>query len=154
MPKKTSRKAYRKTSRNRNPFGFVRNPVFQIGVVLVAVIAVVLIALGGQSSSSLPAEISVDKAYDLYQKGAFVLDVREQSEWDEFHAPNTTLIPLGELAGRVNELPKDKQIVVVCRSGNRSQKGRDILKQAGFSNVTSMAGGLKTWRDKGYPIEP
>ncbi len=154
MPKKSFRKASRKTSRNTSPFGFLRNPIFQIGIVLVAVIAIVLIALGGQSPSSLPTEITVDKAYEMYQQGAFVLDVREQSEWDEYHAPNTTLIPLGDLAARVNELPKDKQIVVVCRSGNRSQEGRDILKQAGFSRVTSMAGGLNAWRDKGYPIEP
>ena len=66
------------------------------------------------------------------------MDVRTQEEWNEFHAPNTTLIPLDELASRVNELPKDQPIVVVCRSGNRSQTGRDILLQAGF-NATSMA---------------
>jgi rhodanese-related sulfurtransferase len=154
MPKKSVRRNSQ-ASRNSNPFKFLRSPIFQIGVLVVAVIAIVLIALSAQSASSLPAEISVDKAYELYQQGnTFFLDVREQSEWDEYHAPNATLIPLGELAARVGELPKDKQIVVVCRSGNRSQEGRDILKQAGFTNVTSMTGGLKTWRDKGYPIAP
>jgi rhodanese-related sulfurtransferase len=126
----------------------------QIGILIVTALIVVLIALAGQASSGLPAEVTVDKAYEMYQQGAFVLDVREQSEWDEYHAPNTTLIPLGELAARVSEVPKDKPVVVVCRSGNRSQEGRDILKQAGFTNITSMAGGLKTWRDKGYPIAP
>ena len=149
MPRKASRRD------SGNPIShFFRRPSVQIGIVLVTVIAVVLIALAGQPSSSLPAEITVDKAYEMFQQGAFVLDVREQSEWDEYHVPNTTLIPLGELAARVSEVPKGKPVVVVCRSGNRSQQGRDILKQAGFTNVTSMAGGLKTWRDKGYPIAP
>ena len=76
-----------------------------------------------------------------------------QDEWDEYHIPDTTLIPLGQLAGRVSEVPEGVQIVVVCRSGNRSQEGRDILLQAGFEDVTSMAGGVSTWREAGYPIE-
>jgi rhodanese-related sulfurtransferase len=150
MPKKGSRRA------SGTPVSsFLRRPIVQFGILLAAAIVVALIALLGQpSSGSLPAEVTVDKAYEMYQQGAFVLDVREQSEWDEYHAPNTTLIPLGELETRLTEVPKDKPVVVVCRSGNRSQQGRDILKQAGFTNVTSMTGGLKTWRDKGYPIAP
>jgi rhodanese-related sulfurtransferase len=87
----------------------------------------------------------------MYEEGTFLLDVRTPEEWNEYHAPNTTLIPLNELASRVDELPKDQPIVVVCRSGNRSQAGRDILLQAGF-NATSMSGGLSEWRDSGYPI--
>jgi len=99
----------------------------------------------------LRALYGVDEAYQLYQDGTFVLDVRTPEEWNEFHAPNTTLIPLDELASRVNELPKDQPILVVCRSGNRSQSGRDILVQAGF-NATSMNGGLNEWRASGHPV--
>ncbi len=113
-----------------------------------------LAARGSNSAASgLPAEISVEEAYQKYQEGAFVLDVRTQEEWDEYHAPNTTLIPLDELPARVNEVPRDQEIVVICRSGNRSQVGRDILKEAGFESVTSSAGGLKAWSAAGYPIE-
>lgn len=104
------------------------------------------------SDSSLPAEISVQDAVTQRERGAFILDVREQSEWNEFHVPDSTLIPLGQLQARVNEAPKDKPIVVVCRSGNRSKTGRDILTQAGFTNVTSMNGGVTEWRSAGYPI--
>jgi len=75
-------------------------------------------------------------------------------ELTEYHAPNTTLIPLDQLSSRINEVPRDRQIVVVCRSGNRSQQGRDILLNAGFEQVTSMTGGLNEWRASGYPIEP
>jgi rhodanese-related sulfurtransferase len=115
---------------------------------------VILIALagGGGDGASLASEINVDQAYQMYQQGAFVLDVRTQQEWDEYHAPNTTLIPLEQLQSRLAELPKDKSIVVVCRSGNRSQQGRDILLAAGFQ-ATSMTGGLKDWSAKDYPIE-
>ena len=98
-------------------------------------------------------EVSVDEAYELYPEDAFFVDVRTQEEWDDYHAPGTTLIPLDELPNRLAEIPQDQDIVVVCRSGNRSQEGRDILLKAGFERVTSMNGGLSAWRDAGYPIE-
>jgi rhodanese-related sulfurtransferase len=104
-------------------------------------------------TTTLPAEISIDEAHELYQEGIFFLDVRTQEEWDEFHAPNSTLIPLDQLESRLHEVPEDEQIVVVCRSGNRSQAGRDILLNNGFNQITSMAGGLNAWRSAGYPIQ-
>jgi rhodanese-related sulfurtransferase len=110
-------------------------------------------ALPPATQTSPPLEISVQEASSQYQSGAFFLDVREQSEWDAFHIPGASLIPLGELLNRLNELPRDRQIVVVCRSGNRSKQGRDILLNAGFTNVTSMAGGVSGWSNAGYPIE-
>ncbi|MBI2331762.1 MAG: rhodanese-like domain-containing protein [Chloroflexi bacterium] len=133
---------------------FLRKPAGQVTAIAIVALIVYLIAAsaGGGASSAVATEISVDQAYEKYQAGTFVLDVRSQEEWDEYHAPNTTLIPLDELPSRLNELPKDKEIVVVCRSGNRSQQGRDILLNAGF-NATSMAGGLKEWYAKGYPTE-
>jgi rhodanese-related sulfurtransferase len=100
----------------------------------------------------LPAEISVDQAYKMYQQGTFLLDVRTPEEWEAYHLEGTTLIPLDELESRVDELPVDEEIVVVCRSGNRSQVGRDILRQAGITQSTSMAGGLKGWYAAGYPL--
>ncbi|MEK6256486.1 MAG: rhodanese-like domain-containing protein [Chloroflexota bacterium] len=108
--------------------------------------------LNNVRSPVLANEVDVHQAYQLRQEGAFILDVREQSEWDEKHIPGSTLIPLGELAGRVDELPKDQEIIVICRSGNRSQSGRDILLNAGFSNVTSVSGGVNSWIASGYDI--
>jgi rhodanese-related sulfurtransferase len=107
----------------------------------------------GEASTTLPLVVSVDEAYQMYQDGTFFLDVRTQEEWDNFHAPNSTHIPLDQLESRLNELHQNDAIVVVCRSGNRSQTGRDILLNNGFSQVTSMAGGLNEWRVAGYPIE-
>jgi rhodanese-related sulfurtransferase len=136
-----------------------RRPSTQIGLLIVVGLVIYLIlqmggGVGNNAAARLPGEISVNEAFTKYQNGAFVLDVRTQEEWNEYHAPSTTLIPLDQLASRVNELPRDREIVVVCRSGNRSQQGRDILLNAGFAQVTSMQGGLTEWRASGYPIEP
>lgn len=146
---------HRRTSERRTRPVLMR-PGVQVGILLVAalIIYIILQSGGGGGAARLPAAISVEEAYSKYQSGAFVLDVRTQEEWNEFHAPNTTLIPLDQLQARINEVPQDKEIVVVCRSGNRSQQGRDILLSAGFKQVTSMTGGLNEWRSKGYPIEP
>lgn len=89
----------------------------------------------------------------MRQDGAFVLDVREPDEWQEKHIPGATLIPLGELAAHLDEVPKEQEILVVCRSGNRSQEGRDILLAAGFTKVTSMTGGINEWIAQGYEAE-
>ncbi|HYN47746.1 MAG TPA: rhodanese-like domain-containing protein [Candidatus Nanopelagicales bacterium] len=102
---------------------------------------------------ALPAEVSTADALALREAGAFILDVRQPEEWAAGHIPDATLIPLGDLASRVAEVPKDRQIVVVCRSGNRSAQGRNILLGAGYPSVTSMAGGMNDWTAAGYPTE-
>ena len=156
MPRRKSTRRRRSYSSRSSLGATLRRPMVQIGILVVIALIVFLIAsLGGEQVSSnaggLPAFVSVDEAHQLYEAGTFVLDVRTPEEWNEFHAPNTILIPLDELASRMDELPKDRPIVVVCRSGNRSQTGRDILLQAGF-NATSMNGGLNEWRSKGYAV--
>ncbi|MGQ9903044.1 MAG: rhodanese-like domain-containing protein [Anaerolineae bacterium] len=113
-------------------------------------------AVAGETSvpasfAPLPPEVSVQEAASMRDQGAFILDVREPYEWEAVHIPDATLIPLGTLAQRVAEVPKDKEIVVVCRSGNRSQQGRDILLRAGFKRVTSIAGGMNQWSAAGFP---
>jgi rhodanese-related sulfurtransferase len=122
-------------------------------VVCVLLFALLLVSCGTAAvEETQPADISVETAYELHQNGTFFLDVRSADEWNDFHAPNTTLIPLDELPNRLGELPKDQLIVVVCRAGGRSQKGRDLLLDAGFTHVTSMTGGLEAWVANGYPI--
>lgn len=106
---------------------------------------------GASAIQTLPTEVSAADALALREAGAFVLDVRQPDEWAAGHIPDATLIPLGELASRIVEVPKDRQVVVVCRSGNRSAQGRDILLGAGYPSVTSMAGGMNDWTATGYP---
>lgn len=107
----------------------------------------------GQQPAALPAEVSVAEAARLRDAGAFVLDVREPAEWAEVHIPGATLIPLGQLPGRLAEVPRDRQVVVYCRTGNRSAQGRSILVGAGFPSVTSVMGGIRAWQAAGLPTE-
>lgn len=106
---------------------------------------------GEVKPEGLAREVKVAEAAALRESGAFMLDVREPSEWTAGHIPGATLIPLGQLESRLSEVPKDAKVVVVCRSGNRSAQGRDILLKAGYENVTSMAGGMNVWTAGGYP---
>ena len=84
-----------------------------------------------------------------------VIDVREP---DEFtgplgRIPGATLIPLGRLAERAQEITKDKPIVAVCRAGGRSAQATNILRQAGFENVANLSGGMLRWRTEGCTVE-
>ena len=108
-------------------------------------------APANSSAAPLPDEISVAQAAVKREAGAFILDVRQPEEWNEAHVPGSTLIPLDQLEARLNEVPKDKEVVVICRSGNRSKPGRDALKAAGFTQVTSVSGGLNEWKAAGLP---
>lgn len=130
-----------------------RFPVWAIllAIVLIAGAAFLLTRTSPAETRALPPEISVTQAAQLREQGAWVLDVRQPEEWNELHVPGATLIPLDQLPQRISEVPKDKEIVVICRSGNRSQAGRDILLQAGYEKVTSVSGGIIAWRNAGYP---
>jgi rhodanese-related sulfurtransferase len=120
-----------------------------LGALLVAVVGILLL-----SSKATPSvEITPAQAYAKYQQGTFFLDVRSQEEWNQLHIAGSTLIPLDQLQNRLNELPKDQDIVVVCLSGHRSQSGVTILQQAGFTRVSCLSGGLQAWMDANYPIE-
>lgn len=120
---------------------------------LILLLALAVSACGSiAKENTLPRAVSASEAFELYQKGAFFLDVRTLEEWDAFHVENATLIPLDELPNRITELPKDRLIVVICLSGSRSASGRDILLEAGFPQVTNMSGGLEEWVASGYPF--
>jgi rhodanese-related sulfurtransferase len=103
---------------------------------------------------TVPLEIDVAAARSLHSNPeVFFLDVREPSEYDAGHIPGVTLIPVSQVAGRLSEIPKDKQVVVTCRSGNRSGQVAQQLRQLGYTNITNMQGGLNAWQNAGYPVE-
>lgn len=83
-----------------------------------------------------------------------LIDVREPHEYQICSIPNAKLIPLGELPKRVNELDTADEIVAHCKSGMRSAKAVDFLKQAGFKKVRNMTGGILAWSDKVDPSVP
>ena len=111
-------------------------------------------SVGGASQTpGMAATVSVADAAVLRDDGAIIIDVREPNEWAAGHIPGAILIPLGELPSRLGDVPPNRPIVVVCRSGNRSAQGRDILIEAGFPAVTSLDGGMNDWEVAGLPIE-
>ncbi len=118
---------------------------------LIAVLLGGATAIAPGAKELLPDEISVSQAKARRDAGALMLDVREAGEWEQVHIPGAVHIPLGRLEERAGELRRNREIVVVCRSGGRSAMGRDILKKAGFTKVTSMAGGMNDWKAAGYP---
>ena len=80
----------------------------------------------------------------------FLLDVREPHEYREGHIAGARLIPLGELGRRLNELPQDRDIVVICRSGNRSGTATRQLVQSGYRAI-NLSGGMNAWQRAGFP---
>jgi len=81
----------------------------------------------------------------------FLLDVRQPEEFRSGHIAGAKMIPLGDLRARINELPKDKEILVVCRSGNRSMSAARQLTSAGF-NVVNLRGGMIAWSRAKLPV--
>ncbi len=152
MSKRQVRQAQRAKSAARN-----RRILLGGGILLlVAIVGVIAFALlqpqrVAAPGNSVAREISASDVFLKKDVGAFILDVRDADEFAAFHIAGSTLIPLGELEARLQEVPRDKEIIVVCRSGNRSASGRDVLLNAGYTNVSSMTGGLKDWQARGYP---
>lgn len=81
-----------------------------------------------------------------------LLDVRQPEEYRAGHIQGSKLIPLGELQQRLNELPRDREIICVCRSGNRSGSATRLLTSAGFQAV-NMRGGMIRWSQAGLPVK-
>jgi rhodanese-related sulfurtransferase len=105
----------------------------------------------GNLPETYPREIQVRQAASKKMNGAYVLDVRELPEFVQGHIPGAVMIPLSQLRDRLDELPKDREIVVVCLSGGRSRFALDIIRKAGYGKSSSMAGGMNAWKAAGYP---
>ena len=103
-----------------------------------------------QGSAVSPAQATLL----INREDAMVLDVREPAEYAGGHIPKALPIPLGQLSKRLDELQrfKDKPIVVVCRSGNRSANACGILKKNEFPQVLNLSGGMSAWEQAGLPV--
>ena len=98
-----------------------------------------------------PAELSAQ-----LQSGRtpVLLDVREEWEWNTCRIPGAVLIPLRELPGRIEELDKTAETVVICHHGVRSHHAAHYLKSLGFEDVINLAGGVAAWADEVDPAMP
>jgi glyoxylase-like metal-dependent hydrolase (beta-lactamase superfamily II)/rhodanese-related sulfurtransferase len=82
-----------------------------------------------------------------------ILDVRNAAEYAGEHIPGSLHIPYGDLAGRIDELPRERTIATICRGGKRSGLAASILQREGFDDVVHVGQGVGTWRNGGHPVE-
>jgi len=112
---------------------------------------------GRRSVSDSPiTQMSATELNEELQNGnaPLMVDVRSPSEYErDGHIAGSRLLPLNVIMQRVNELPQDRPIVCVCRSGNRSQAACEQLYAAGFTDVSNLKGGMFGWRRAGLPME-
>jgi sulfur-carrier protein adenylyltransferase/sulfurtransferase len=99
------------------------------------------------------AEATPDEtAAALRDGGAVLIDVREPWEFEEASIPGATLIPLGQIAARLREIPEDRDVYVHCRMGGRSAKAVAFLLENGRPRARNVAGGIDAWRAAGLPV--
>jgi phage shock protein E len=147
----TKRKSTSKQSKSATPF--------------IAVAAVLVVAIAGFLFLSNPSDdIAVTASIQKISANNYVtnyaettdnhilLDVRTPEEFNEGHIAGAVNIPVQELTQRLSEVPDDKEIIVYCRSGNRSATASNILLENGFSAIYDM-GGIIAWQQAGFPIE-
>ncbi len=92
-------------------------------------------------------------ATDLEGGTSVLVDVREGHEWRAGRARGAVHIPLAELPTRLEELPRDAPIYLICASGNRSAKAAAYLEKAGFEKPINVRGGTTAWSRAGLPID-
>jgi rhodanese-related sulfurtransferase len=92
------------------------------------------------------SELTAREAIEAVKGGAYLLDVREQHEWDAGHAPEAHLLPMSQLNERVGEVPDDREVLVVCHLGGRSAQVTAALRRNGY-NAVDVLGGMVAWRD-------
>jgi rhodanese-related sulfurtransferase len=132
--------------------------------------ALLLVACGGATSPSsttseapvvvadgealsLPRDIDVQTVAEVQARDdVFVLDVREQWEYDAGHLSDVAHIPMGEVGNRLSEIPSDKTIIVYCASGARSDQISTYLQKNGYTDIHNMQGGIIAWQRAGLPV--
>ena len=100
--------------------------------------------------------ISPKQASEMYaEQKAVIVDVREDSEWNEQHIPGAIHIPMAQLNGRISELKqyKDTPVITQCKAGGRSAKALEVLKSVGFTKVYNMDGGIMALDKAGLKTE-
>jgi rhodanese-related sulfurtransferase len=107
-------------------------------------------SINGVNPQTVPT-VSVPELADQLPANSVLLDVREDDEWAAGHAPDAVHIPLGEIAGRLDELPADSSLFVVCRAGGRSARATAYLNANGW-DATNVAGGMQSWAQHGRPL--
>ncbi len=87
------------------------------------------------------------------EAGAVLIDVREQWEYLQERAPGAILIPLSQFVRRYEEIPRDREALLICHSGQRSLQAAMFLRRQGYERVGNVSGGMEAWEMAGLPVE-
>ncbi len=111
--------------------------------------------LGRAGAQGLPPgdSTTLDEARRLHDAGAAILiDLREPDEHATGVASRARLLPMSQLARRANEIPRDKPVLLICNTQNRSRRAHQALKDAGWANLRYVQGGMSEWARRGWPL--
>lgn len=107
----------------------------------------------GRALETIPQIVAEDLAALARADGVALVDVRGEAEWLEGHMPAARHIPLGYLVDRLDEIPRDRPVVVYCRSGARSSIAAGLLQAKGVKDVRNLVGGIVRWQAAGHAVE-
>jgi len=97
-------------------------------------------------------EIDIQELAQRREEGAVVVDVRNPDEYEQFRVPGARLIPLADVPERIDEIPDDETVYVICGSGGRSARAVEFLNKQGLDTV-NVRGGSRAWLEAGHPVE-
>ncbi len=124
-------------------------------VVIIAVLALIIYytQIHLPSTTISFGDVTVEEAKSLVESNVslIIVDVRTREEYDSSHIEGAILIPVSELEGRINELSKEEELLIYCRTGNRSSNSVNILKANGYTKIFHLNDGIIAWIQAGYP---
>ena len=132
-------------------------------IIVIAAVAILAVVAGvytpkimnwGNEEEGNYGDVSIQEALELMEQKTdlVILDVRTVGEFDEGHIMDAINIPVGEIADRLDELSKEDDLLVYCRTGNRSGSAVSILSDAGYTKVYHMHEGISVWIQQGHPV--
>ena len=132
-------------------------------IMVIAVVAILAVVAGvytpkimnwGESDEGNYGDVSIQEAIELMEQKSdlVILDVRTVAEFEDGHIEGAINVPVDELATRLDELSKDDELLVYCRTGNRSGSAVSILSDAGYTKIYHMHEGISVWIQQGHPV--
>jgi rhodanese-related sulfurtransferase len=123
-------------------------------IILAATLSLSLTACGSADQEARSKSTTAPEVQERLKSPAkpLVVDVREPSEFESGHINGAVLVPLGSVEKGLPGVDKDREIVLVCRSGRRSGKAQEILAAQGYTKLQNMEGGMLAWEKLGYPV--
>jgi phage shock protein E len=112
--------------------------------------------LAASMAMAAPPPVTPQQVHELQVKkdpSLLVIDVRSAEEYAAGHVPGAVNIPQDQVASRLAEIPKDKEVVLYCRSGRRAGLAADTLEANGYKNLQLLQGDMPGWEKAGLPVE-